>query len=60
MGLNRSDKPAMYRLFRNVVNNLLRSGELPRRCAAILQLPRRRGKAAATDRELQPAPQGKR
>jgi hypothetical protein len=28
MGLNRSKKPAMYRLFRFVVNNVLRSGEL--------------------------------
>src|SRR4029077_11562048 len=53
MGLNRSDKPAMYRLFRNVVNNLLRSGALPKRYAAIFQLPRRRGRAAATDRKLQ-------
>src|ERR1700682_2496855 len=36
MGLNRSKKPVVYRQFRNVVNNVLRSGELRQRCAVSL------------------------
>ena len=39
MGLNRSKKPAMCRLFRIVVNNVLRSGEWRQFCAARLQAP---------------------
>src|SRR5580704_18304618 len=39
MGLNRSMKPAVYRLFRIVVNNALRSGELRYRCAASIYAP---------------------